>query len=209
MDEIAVSTVVYLPPEEVYEFLVDFPRYANYSKYLTDVRAYDDGGDSTATGGGDNSATGGGDNSATGDGDAGSDGAAGTEYALRFEWWKLSYTAHSKVTELHPPNRIEWRLTKTINARGRWLVEPLDELPEDAPADAETGCRVVFEVEFDPDSAHGALDLPMFVSFDWVIAKIKPLVVKEAERVVERVVADLEGRDRSVSLTVRDRPDEL
>ncbi|KTG09951.1 polyketide cyclase [Haloprofundus marisrubri] len=192
MDEIAVSTVVYLPPEEVYEFLVDFPRYANYSKYLTDVRAYN-GGDSSATGGG----------------DAGSDDATGTEYALRFEWWKLTYTAHSEVTELHPPHRIEWRLTKTINASGRWLVEPLDELPEDAPADADTACRVVFEVEFDPDSAHGVLDLPMFVSFDWVIGKIKPLVVKEAERVVERVVADLEGRERSVTLNVRDRPDEL
>ncbi|QCJ47797.1 MULTISPECIES: type II toxin-antitoxin system RatA family toxin [Haloprofundus] len=178
MDEIAVSTVVYLPPEEVYEFLVDFPRYANYSKYLTDVRA--DG-----------------------------DGSAGTEYALRFEWWKLTYTAHSEVTELAPPHRVEWRLTKTINAEGRWLVEPLDELPEDAPPDADTACRVVIEVEFDPDSAHGALDLPMFVSFDRVIEKVKPLVVKEAERVVERVVADLEGRERSVTLEVRDRPDEL
>ncbi|TQR22574.1 polyketide cyclase [Haloferax sp. wsp5] len=34
VDEVEVSTVVYVPPEEIYEFLVDFPRYADYSKHL-------------------------------------------------------------------------------------------------------------------------------------------------------------------------------
>ncbi|WP_129115212.1 type II toxin-antitoxin system RatA family toxin [Halegenticoccus tardaugens] len=176
MDEIAVSTVVYLPPDEVYDFLVDFPRYANYSKHLEEVRS--DG-----------------------------DGSSGTRYALRFAWWKLTYTAHSEVTDLDPPARIDWRLVKDIHAHGRWRVEPLDEFPADAPPDADAACRVHFEIEFDADTARdGALDLPPLVSFDWVIGKIKPLVLKEAERVVERIVADIEGRERDVELTVRNRP---
>ncbi|UPM43753.1 type II toxin-antitoxin system RatA family toxin [Halocatena salina] len=43
MDAVEASTVVYLPPEEVYEFLVDFPRYANYSEHITEVRQYGEG----------------------------------------------------------------------------------------------------------------------------------------------------------------------
>ncbi len=28
------------------------------------------------------------------------DGASGTRYALHFSWWKLTYTAHSEVTDV-------------------------------------------------------------------------------------------------------------
>ena len=177
MDEIVVSTDVFLPPEEVYAFLVDFPRYAKYSEYLTDV---------------------------TRDGD----GSPGTRYALRFSWWKLTYTAHTEVTDLDPPDRIEWRVVKDLRAHGHWAVDRLDSLPEDAPDDADAASRVTFAVEFDADSARsGALDLPRFVSLDWVIDRVRPKVVDEAERVVERVVADLEGRRRPVELHVREEPD--
>ncbi|WP_101296629.1 SRPBCC family protein [Halegenticoccus soli] len=179
MDEIVVSTVVYLPPDEVYDFLIDFPRYADYSKYLEEVRS--DG-----------------------------DGSPGTRYALRFSWWKLTYTAHSEVTDVEPPACIDWRVVKDIHAHGRWRIEPLAELPPDAPPDAETGCRVYFEIVFDADSARdGAVDLPAFVSFDWVLARIRPKVLEEAERIVARIVADLEGRNRDVELTVRKRPSEI
>ena len=176
MDEIVVSTDIFLPPEEVYEFLVDFPRYAAYSEYLTDV---------------------------TRDGD----GSVGTRYALRFAWWQLAYTAQAEVTDLDPPDRIEWRVVKDLRAHGRWEVDRLNSLPADAPDDADVASRVTFAVEFDADSARGALDLPMFVSFDWVIDRIRPKVVDEAERVVERIVADLEGRRRPVELRVREGPD--
>ena len=178
MDEIVVSTVVYLPPDEVYDFLADFPRYVHYSEHLTDVvRRTGDGG-------------------------------AGTRYAMRFSWWKLNYTAVSEVTELHPPDRIDWRIVKDFQAHGHWHVEELDELPPSAPEDAETGCRVVFEVTYDADSAdESTLNLPRFVSFGWVIDKLKPALEKEAERVVERIVADLEGRRRPVELTVDRRTD--
>lgn len=173
MDSIEVSTVVYLPPEEIYEFLEDFPRYANYSEYLDDVQAEGEGKE-------------------------------GTRYTLRFSWWKLTYTAHTEVTGTDPPNRIDWVVRKDIDANGFWRVDPLDEIDRDGHGDA---CRVHFRVDFDPDSARsGAIDLPRFVSIGWVIEKVKPLILKEAKRVVERIVADLEGEKRDVDLTVHDRP---
>ena len=96
--------MVYIPPEEVYEFLVDFPRYARYSKHLTGVRQYGDGG-------------------------------PGTEYDLVFEWWKISYTARSRVESVDPPDRLNWLVVKDIDAAGYWSVE---EVPDEAPPDRET-----------------------------------------------------------------------
>ncbi|ELZ84340.1 hypothetical protein C455_01517 [Haloferax larsenii JCM 13917] len=172
VDEIAVSTVVYLPPEEVYEFLVDFPRYANYSKHLTDVRQFGDG-------------------------------TPGTRYHLQFAWWKLTYTAESRVTDVDPPNRIDWTVTKDIHATGHWRIEELDDPPDDAPSDAATASRVFFEVEYDTQTVSaGDIDLPRFVSLGWVVDKVRPVLQKEAERIVERIVADLEGQPRRVELTV-------
>jgi len=176
VDRIHVSTVVCLPPAEVYEFLVDFPRYARYSEYLTDVRAEGDG-------------------------------TPGTRYHLRFAWWKLSYTAHTEVTDADPPTRLDWRVLKDLDARGHWRIEPLDTVPAGLPADTDTACRVHLDVRFDPDSVGGGtLDLPRFVSLDWVVGKVKPILVEEAERVVERIVADLEGRRREVDLVVHEVP---
>jgi len=181
-----VSTEVYAGPEEVYEFLLDFPGYARYSKYLDDVRTVE------------------------------GDGGPGTRYALRFAWWKITYTAHSRVTGVDPPTRIDWEITKDIDAGGCWRVTPPesdggagDGTAADADADADTAagdspvCEVALEVEFDPGSASpDALDLPRLVSFDWVLKKAVPLIRTEAERVVQRAVRDLEGSTRSVDLDV-------
>ena len=58
-------------------------------------------------------------------------------------------------------------------------------------------------IRYAPDSANGnALNLPRFVSLDWVVDKITPKVKSEAERVVRRIVADLEGDHRSVELEI-------
>jgi hypothetical protein len=177
VDELAVSTVVCLPPDEVYDFLVDFPRYANYSAYLREVRA--DG-----------------------------DGSPGTRYDLLFSWWKLDYTARSEVTATSPPTRVDWRLVDGFDAGGRWRIEPLDDLPPHLPDDVEAGSRVFFEVEYDPDTVgSGTVELPRFVSLDWVVSKVRPLVLSEAERVVSRVVEDLEGRPRDVSLRIHRTPE--
>ncbi|WP_423997099.1 SRPBCC family protein [Halorubrum trapanicum] len=184
MDELVVSTEVYADPEEVYAFLLDFPQYANYSEYLREVR--------TVTG----------------------DGGPGTKYALTFAWWKISYTARSEVTGVDPPKRIDWEITKDIDAGGCWRVtaperDDSDENGADETADGDpdaTGdapCEVALEVEFDPSSASpDALDLPRLVSFDWVLKKAIPLIKGEAERVVERAVQDLEGSTRDVDLDV-------
>ena len=176
MDELVVRTEVYADPEVVYEFLLDFPRYANYSEYLREVR--------TVTG----------------------DGGPGTRYALTFAWWKISYTARSEETGVDPPERIDWTITKDIDAGGCWRVTPTasDEDGEAEEADDEGApCEVALEVEFDPGSASpDALDLPRLVSFDWVLKKAIPLIRVEAERVVDRAVHDLDGSTRDVELDV-------
>ena len=176
MDRVEVSTVIHLPPEEVYEFIVDFPGYANYSEYLERVRS--DG-----------------------------DGSPGTRYALRFSWWKLTYTAHTEVTDADPPNRIDWEVSRDMNARGHWVIEEDADL---APDGVETACRVTLRVEFEPGSVEvGSIGLPSFVSLSWLVEKVTPLIQEEAKRVVERIVADIEGESRPVELTVHATPDSM
>ncbi|MUW14789.1 SRPBCC family protein [Halorubrum sp. CBA1125] len=175
MDELVVSTDVYAEPESVYEFLLDFPGYARYSEYLREVRTL------------------------------GGDGGPGTRYALTFAWWKVSYTAHSEVTDIEPPTRIDWEITKDIDASGCWRVTPAgdDTADPDGETPADPGCEVALEVAFDPGSASpDAIDLPRLVSFDWVLKKAIPLIRGEAERVIERAVRDLEGSRRDVDLDV-------
>ncbi|MFB6074474.1 MAG: SRPBCC family protein, partial [Haloarculaceae archaeon] len=120
---------------------------------------------------------------------------------LTFSWWKLSYTAHSAVTDVDPPRKIDWEVTRDVDARGHWRVERVD-----PPPDREHASEVRLRVEFDPDSVRaGAFDLPRLVSLDWVIDRVVPLVQREAERVVERIVADLEGERREVDLEIHAR----
>ena len=126
------------------------------------------------------------------------DGNPGTEYHLAFAWWKLTYTAHSEVTAVDPPTRIDWAITKDIDATGHWRVESVD-----PPEGEDAATRVHFVVEYDPDSARvGSVDLPRFVSLSWVVEKVKPKIQTEATRIVERVVVDLEGQRREVDLDV-------
>ena len=175
MDTIVVSTVVYEEPSTVYDVLIDFPRYAKYSEYLTAV--------DTLRG----------------------DGGVGTQYALNFAWWKLKYTAHSEVVDVDSPEKIDWRVIKDINANGHWQIDERDSLPSTAPADATTACDVSLRIDFDPDSADsGAVNLPTLVSWGWVLKKVIPLIKNEAERVVQRAVTDVEGRRRrDVEFTVQ------
>lgn len=176
MDSVEVSTLIYLPPEEVYEFLVDFPRYADYSEHLEEVRRRGDG-------------------------------SPGTEYDLTFSWWKLSYTARSRVTDVDPPDRIDWEITKDIDASGAWIVE---HVPEEAPPGKPDASRVRFTVQFRPGSADASMiDLPAFVSLGWVIDKVRPKIRSEAEEIVRRIVADLEGEERPVDIMVHERPSSI
>lgn len=126
------------------------------------------------------------------------DGGPGTEYRLHFAWWKLTYTAHSRVTDVDPPHSIDWELTKHIDAEGRWVVEPAPDAVEDGVAS-----RVALVVEYDPGSvSEHQIPLPPLVSLDWVVEVVTEKIVEEGERVVERIVADLEGERRPVALDV-------
>jgi hypothetical protein len=172
VQRLEISTDVYLPPQEIYEFLVDFPRYARYSKYLERVEQDGDGG-------------------------------PGTEYSLVFSWWKLSYTARSRVTDVSSPEQIDWRIIKDITARGHWRVEPTDETTDAGDPISE----VFFVVEFDRSSADSStIDIPRFISFQGVLDRVIPKIQAEARTVVERVVADLEGEQRDVELEVHETP---
>jgi uncharacterized membrane protein len=122
------------------------------------------------------------------------DGGASTEYDLTFSWWKLSHTIRSRVTETDEPNRIDWEVLGALDAHGQWLVE-----------ETEDGAEVALVVNYDSGSARGVLDLPIFASFDWVAQRVVEKVTEEGERVVERVVADLEGQRRPVDLHVETR----
>lgn len=127
------------------------------------------------------------------------DGGTGTEYDVTLSWWRLSYTAHFRVTDLDPPDRIGWRLTEDLDARGAWHLEPAD---VDDP-DVDHATRVTLQVRFDPDSADDdALSLPPLVPMSTVVEKARPVVEREAERVLARVVAELEGEPREATLTV-------
>lgn len=165
MDIIEIDTVVYLPPEEIYDVLIDFPRYPNYSEYLTGV-------------------------------DGHGDGSAGTTYDLHFAWWKLTYTARSRVTDTDPPNRIDWRIIKDIDANGHWLIDECE-----PPEGREHASHVTLRIEYDADSANPTgLDLPRLVSLSRVVEMVKPVIEREGQRVVERVVEDIEGKRRPVDL---------
>jgi uncharacterized membrane protein len=122
------------------------------------------------------------------------DGGPGTEYDLTFSWWKLSHTIRSRVTDADEPNRLDWEVLGSLAAHGRWVVEETD-----------AGSRVSLVVHYDSGSAEGVLDLPALASFDWVAERVVATVAEEGERVVERVVADLEGERRPVDLDVRTR----
>jgi ribosome-associated toxin RatA of RatAB toxin-antitoxin module len=174
-DAVEVSTVVYISPEEAYEFIVDFPRYARYSKYLNKV---------------------------TQDGD----GHPGTEYDLHFEWWKLSYTARSRVTT--PPAQLDWQIIKDLDAAGHWHIEPLPD--HEIPEDKDHAVRIRLDIDFRPESADtDAIELPRFVSLSWVVQKVRPLIQEEAERVVSRIVTDLEGESREVDLQIHRTPTQM
>ena len=131
------------------------------------------------------------------------DGSVGTRYELLLSWWKLSYTAHTEVTAIEEPHRIEWRVLRAVDARGHWAIEPID-----PPGQDGTHSLVRLYIQYDPASADpGAIDIPRLVSLGWIVDRVKPLIVPEAESIVERIVADLEGEPRPVDLDIQVRTD--
>ncbi|SFS69808.1 SRPBCC family protein [Halostagnicola kamekurae] len=176
MDRILLSTVAHRPPADVFPFVVSFTDYHRYTEHLESVRKRREGDEN----------------------------GVGSVYDLRLTWWKLGYTARSEVVAVDDPHTLEWELRKDLDARGTWRVEAE---PEAAPDGVETASRIYFEAVYDPHSADGnAISLPPFVSLDWVVGKVQPRLLEEARGVVRRLVADIEGEQRDVELTVHEMP---
>lgn len=132
------------------------------------------------------------------------DGGSGTEYGFRFGWRGVGYTVRTRVTEFVPPHRIGFTVTEGRSASGAWVIEQ----PPDRPSDGQPASLVRFCVRYEPDpTAVGRVRLPRFLSLDRVIDSVAPLAEREAERVVERAVEDLEGTRRAVDLDVHLRSD--
>lgn len=185
---IEVSTTVDVPPGEAYAFVLDFEGHSDYSEYVEDVVRRGDGGE-------------------------------GTRFDIELSWWQLSYTFPTQVTGLDEPTRIGWRTPNGLHATGDWRFEPVDastdgDVSVDDPAESTDGSReaadggverertrVTLRAEY--DRSHSRLpSTPPLVSFDDVLQRLKPVVRREARRVFEHAVADLEGERRRVTLDV-------
>ncbi|MGM0371252.1 MAG: SRPBCC family protein [Halobacteriota archaeon] len=107
-----------------------------------------------------------------------------TEYAFQFGWWKLAYETQARVTACEPPHTIDWTITQDLEADGRWVVE-----------ERSDGSQLHFQVAYDPDSlGSDAVSLPFGVSLDWVRDRATALIESEAKRVLDRIVAEVDGR---------------
>jgi ribosome-associated toxin RatA of RatAB toxin-antitoxin module len=171
VDGLDASTVLYVPPEELYEFVTGLRGYAKYSPHLEAVRQDGDGG-------------------------------PGTEYEIKVAWWRLSYTSHTVVTDVDPPERVDWRTSEGLKARGYWGIEPLPDT--EVPPDRDHATRLRLRIQFDPGT-FGRVPLGGW-TIDRLFARITPVVVREAERILEGMARDLEGEPRSVDLEVHRRP---
>jgi len=106
-------------------------------------------------------------------------------YTLEFAWWRLTYDVSTRVVAANAPNYLDWEITTSLDASGRWSVESLDD---------GSKARLVLRADYDPDSVGDrAVSLPFGVSLDWVLDKAVTLVENEADRVIDRIVKDVEG----------------
>ncbi|MFW6385280.1 MAG: SRPBCC family protein [Halodesulfurarchaeum sp.] len=176
METIEVRTEVRVEPRTAFEFLLDFTNYADFSPYVRDVTI-----------------------ETPGKSIAGVSRGIGTIYDVTFGWWRLSYRIQTEVTDVRPPERIGWRVASDLDARGRWEVEPV----QSEDGDATT---VRFVVTYDSGGSEpNDFDRPSFISFDWIVDAVIPIIEKEGRRVVDRVVTALEGESRPVDLVVEKR----
>ncbi len=133
------------------------------------------------------------------------DGSPGTDYEIVVSWWRLSYTSHTTVTATDPPERVDWRTTEGLKARGYWGIEPLPNA--EPPDDHDHATRVRLRIQFDPDTL-GAVPLGGW-TLDRLFDRIRPLVVSESERIVAGIAEDLEGERRDVAIEVHRGPESV
>ncbi|MFB6117003.1 SRPBCC family protein [Halosegnis sp.] len=122
------------------------------------------------------------------------DGGPGTDYRITVSWWRFSYTVHERVTDVDPPERIDWRTTDGVRATGSWRVES-----------TESGSRLWLRIEVDPETLRGGT-LARVLPFEELIARLRPVVAREAETILTGMVADLEGEPRPVEIELHQEP---
>lgn len=173
VDRIEASTVIHRDPEAVYAFLIDFRKYAEHSKYLTDVAAYPIGENHRYE----------------------------LEFSWwRLQYTLHSEVTEARPpTEIRWTVRRDidalggWDITP---ADGR-------ERRSRAPAGSDQSSLVRFWVEYDPASAGPeTIDLPSFVPIEMIVDRAVELAREEAERVVRSIVRELEGEDRQIDLEI-------
>lgn len=127
------------------------------------------------------------------------DGGPGTEYDVVLSWWVLAYTLRVRLTGLDPTEQIDWRVVRDVDAHGAFRLEPT--AVEDSTVDHATA--VTLTVRYDPDSAdEAALSLPRLVPVSAVFDRLRPFAEREAERILDRIVADVEDEPRWATLDV-------
>lgn len=116
-------------------------------------------------------------------------GAEGVRYEVTAGWKGINGTVGTEVTAIERPERIAWRVTDNDVARGAWHV-----LPGTAATSAERATRIELSIRFDPAAIGDTVDsLPGVVPLEAVLGRLQPTIEAEAERVLERIVADLEA----------------
>jgi len=185
VDAVELSTVVYVPREEAFEFLLDFTNHERYSEYVSDVTRHGDGSVGTRF-----------------------------DITLRWWQLTYTLTPavtgldRPNRIDWRIPNDVHargyWALEPVDEepGNGETAADGGGGDDDDRPA-----TRVRLRIEFDRRRSRlGRLRLPPLVSTDWVLRRIKPLAAREAGQVFERAVADLEGERRRVDLEFHVRP---
>lgn len=193
VDAVELSTVVYVPREEAFEFLLDFTNHERYSEYVSDVTR-------------------------RGDGSVGTrfditlqwwklsytltPAVTGLDRPDRIDW-RVPNDVHARgYWALEPAEGTDRAAAAADGQAADGGVERPPSVDPDAPA-----TRVRLRIEFDRERSRlGRLRLPPMVSTDWVLRRVKPMAAREAQQVFERAVADLEGRRRRVDLEFHVRP---
>lgn len=134
------------------------------------------------------------------------DGGPGTRYDITLSWWRLSWTSRSRVTAAEPYERLEWRTTEDVRAKGSWTMDELG--PGELPEGREVGTRLGLRIEFDPTSIRGHR-VTRVLPLGRLLERIRPVVVAECRSILSGVAADLEGEPREVDYRVHRMPTSL
>lgn len=99
-------------------------------------------------------------------------------YRMDLSWWRFAKSVQSRVRAVDAPHELQWELLGSVDAQGRWGLEPVDR-----------GSELTLEATVDLGSIDaipgGAL----------VQRKLKSRLESEAKTVVRQVCRSVEGTE--------------